>query len=484
MRNSSHKPPSLVLTSGEELTIRKTRQRGKIGKCWLAVNGGSVVAYAIGFQQLHFSPGNRVNVAIIGAGISGLTSAYILSKRHEVDLIEAQDYLGGHTNTLDVTSGGSSYAVDTGFIVFNDRTYPNFCRLLDELEIASQPTNMSFSVRCDRSGFEFRGGDLDGLFAQRRNLASIEFYRFVLDILRFNRQADADGLADTLTVEEYFREARFGEHFVQRYFYPMAAAIWSCPAGKIGQFPMKFIIEFYRNHGLLSLRDRPQWRVICGGSRNYIRAMLAKSAMRTHVCCPVIGVSRHVDRVTVHTSHWTREFDHVVFACHSDQALKILGKEATDLEKRVLGAFPYEKNEAILHTDWSLLPHRQRAWASWNYRIPACPSEKVLVTYAMNILQGITAEDVFCVTLNGESMINPKRILRKIAYAHPIFSTGRAAAQRQHSLLIGPNRTSFCGAYWGNGFHEDGVKSALAVCDQLSSEFQVTLPHCPERSRS
>ncbi len=242
-----------------------------------------------------------VKIAIIGAGISGLTSAYVLSKHHEVDLIEAEHYLGGHTNTVDVTVGGSTYAIDTGFIVFNNRTYPSFCRLLDELQIASQPTSMSFSVRCDRTGFEYRGGDLNGMFAQRRNLASLAFYGFVKDILRFNRHAVMEGISDTMSVDEYFRQRRFGEHFVQRYFYPMASAIWSCPEGKIGQFPMKFIIEFYRNHGLLSLRDRPQWRVVCGGSRNYIQAMLAELVDENPPGLPCPG--RETARQPCHRTH-------------------------------------------------------------------------------------------------------------------------------------------------------------------------------------
>ncbi len=419
-----------------------------------------------------------MDIAIIGGGISGLTAAYYLRPCHSVTLIEANDYVGGHTNTVDVELDGQEYAIDTGFIVFNDRTYPNYCRLLGALRVASQPTSMSFSVRCDRLGLEYRGADLNGLFAQRRNLVNPNFYRLIGDIFRFNRRATElfDELDESLTVSDFFRRERFSEAFLQYYFLPMGSAIWSCPRGQFEQFPIRFIIEFYRHHGLLSVRNRPQWRVIRGGSRNYVKAMIRGFSDNILTGCRVTSVVRDPEGVDVYTDNWRRRFDHVVFACHSDQALAILGRDATSLERELLSAIPYERNVAVLHTDESLLPRCRRAWASWNYHLPFAGgehgTEKTTVTYNLNILQGLTSPHVFCVTLNGEPHIKPERIIQRMVYHHPVFTVGRAAVQRRHPELIDQFHTSFCGAYWGNGFHEDGVKSALAVCEVLNHSPQ------------
>ncbi len=414
-----------------------------------------------------------MRIAIIGAGISGLTAAFRLSQHHEVTLFEANDYLGGHTHTVDVEIGGERHAIDTGFIVFNDWTYPNFIALLDELRIASQPTSMSFSVRCDRTGLEYNGSSLNGLFAQRRNLFRPSFHRMIRDILRFNREGPELVLSrpadDSMTVGEFLKQHRYSREFADQYLLPMGAAIWSCPTGTFAEFPIRFIVEFYRNHGLLSVRHRPTWRVIEGGSRTYVAAMVPRFHDRVRLNTPVESVRRTVDGVDVTPlGQMAERFDHVVFACHSDQALRMLA-DPMPAERELLGAFPYERNSAVLHTDESLLPRRRLAWASWNYQIPAEPTAHATVSYCMNILQHIRSKHTFCVTLNSDDRIDPANVLGRFEYHHPIFTTRRAAMQARHREVLNVNRTSFCGAYWGNGFHEDGVNSALAVCEALSA---------------
>ena len=416
-----------------------------------------------------------MQIAIIGAGISGLTAAYRLSTAHDVTLFEANDYLGGHTNTVDVEVDGEQHAIDTGFIVFNDRTYPNFIALLDELGVRSRPTSMSFSVRCDAANLEYNGSSLNGLFAQRRNLLRPGFYRMLTDILRFNREAPElvlnQSATDETTVGEYLAQQRYSREFAEYYLLPMGAAIWSCPLGTFADFPIRFIAEFYQNHGLLSVRNRPTWRVIEGGSRNYVARMAERFADRIRLKMPVEQVSRTSDGVMVKPqSEPASHFDHVIFACHSDQALRMLA-DPTPTEQAVLSEFPYGRNIAVLHTDHCVLPKRRRAWASWNYQYSGPPANEATqsasVTYQMNILQHIRSKHVFNVTLNSEQQIDPAKVLKRIEYHHPIFTVRRAAAQARHRELINVNRTSYCGAYWGNGFHEDGVVSAMRVCASL-----------------
>ncbi len=434
-----------------------------------------------------------MKIAIIGAGISGLTAAYRLSLSHDIALFEANDYLGGHTHTVDVEWDGERHAIDTGFIVFNDWTYPNFIALLDELGVASQATSMSFSVRCDAANLEYNGSSLNGLFAQRRNLLRPSFYRMLSDILRFNREAVADlnvvvGSAnkrwfaertttlndpatDDTTVGEYLARQEFSREFAEHYLLPMGAAIWSCPVGTFENFPIRFIVEFYRNHGLLSIRNRPTWRVIEGGSRNYVGKMAERFRDRIRLSTPIESVRRSANDVVVVPRNGSPEvFDHVVFACHSDQSLRMLA-EPTATERDVLSEFPYGRNIAVLHTDRNVLPKRRRAWASWNYHLADPSSSRAehpaTVTYQMNLLQHLRSKHVFNVTLNSDQQIDPAKVLRRFEYHHPIFTVRRAAAQARHRELINVNRTSFCGAYWGNGFHEDGVVSALRVCEAL-----------------
>jgi len=418
-----------------------------------------------------------VRIAIIGSGIAGLTAAYRLHRQHEVTLFEANNYPGGHTHTVDVELDGERHSIDSGFIVFNHRTYPNFCRLLCELNVASRPTEMSFSVTDERCGLEYKGSSLNGLFAQRSNLWKPSFYRMLADILRFNRQARAiaDGREENLTIGEFLARGRYSGQFAEQYLLPMGAAIWSCPLGRFAGFPLRFVAEFYRNHGLIDLWNRPVWHVIEGGSRSYVDRLLAGFRDRLRLNTPIEKVCRDRGRVAVHPrGNPAQNFDHVVFACHSDQALRILGPDATPTERALLTAFPYERNLAVLHTDTSVLPHSRRAWASWNYRIRRGESGEapVDVTYNMNILQGLKSRHTFCVTLNPRRPINPQTILGEFVYHHPVFTLERSAAQQRHSELCFANRSSFCGAYWRNGFHEDGVVSALAVVNAIQRADQ------------
>jgi len=411
-----------------------------------------------------------MKIAVIGAGISGLCCAFRLRHTHDVTVFEAASYVGGHTNTIDVSEPQGTLAVDTGFIVFNDRTYPRFTRLLEELGVASQPTDMSFSVRCDRSGLEYAGTGLNGLFAQRRNLLRPSFHRLLRDWLRFNREsAEVEQEPDDRwTVGDYLDRRGYSREFVEQYFLPMGSAVWSCPHDDFRRFPMRFIVEFYRNHGLLSVSDRPQWRVIRGGSRRYVESLLRRLPREVVVNCPVAGIRRHSDGVELRFPRREPErFDHVVFACHSDQALAILGPHATSTERTVLNAFRYEANDVTLHNDAAVLPQRKRAWASWNYRIPSENRAKATVTYHMNRLQRLSSRREYCVTLNDAGGVRADAVLAQLTYHHPVFAIDRRAAQSRHGELIGPNRTSFCGAYWGNGFHEDGVRSAETVCERL-----------------
>ena len=413
-----------------------------------------------------------MKVAIIGSGISGLTAAYRLHAEHDITVFEANGYPGGHTNTVNVELDGEHHAIDTGFIVFNDWTYPNFISLLDELGVASQPTTMSFSVRDERTGLEYNGHSLNTLFAQRRNLVRPSFYRLVSEIMRFNREARrlVEKDHDETTVGEFLSRHGYSQSFAEQYLLPMGAAIWSCPLGAFSRFPIRFIVDFYHNHGLLSIRRRPTWRVVRGGSKTYVDAMIREFRDRIRLCTPIESVRRFPNRVEVQPRGKVSEsFGHVIFACHSDQALRILDDDATSTERNVLSAFPYSRNVAVLHTDIATLPRTRRAWASWNYRLRRDHESPASVTYNMNILQGIRSRNTFCVTLNDEARVAPDRVLRRFEYHHPVFTTRRAAAQTRHCELLNANRTSYCGAYWRNGFHEDGVVSALAVVKALQS---------------
>ncbi|CAK9025635.1 Tuberculostearic acid methyltransferase UfaA1 (TSA methyltransferase), partial [Durusdinium trenchii] len=407
-----------------------------------------------------------MRVAVIGSGVSGLVAASLLQRKHDVTVFEAGAHVGGHVNTLDVELEGRDYSIDTGFIVHNERNYPGFIRLIEHLGVPTRPTSMSFSVRCDRTGLEYNGTNLNSLFAQRRNLVRPRFWGMLLDILRFNRSAtsDLDHLGPETTVAEYLNWRGYSRAFAEQYLLPMGAAIWSCPVGTFADFPIRFIIEFFDNHGLLTVRNQPTWKVIEGGSRAYVDALTSRFRSPVRTSTPVESVRRGEDFVTVTSRNRIETFDEVIFACHSDQALTLLEDPSAN-ETELLSAFPYSRSLAVLHTDATVLPRRQRAWAAWNYHIPSSPTDAVTVTYNMNILQHLDAPETFCVTLNEENAIDPARILARIPYSHPIFTTQRDAAQARHHEVIRTRRTSFCGAYWGNGFHEAGLASAVRVCD-------------------
>lgn len=406
-------------------------------------------------------------VAVIGTGISGSSIARMLSAGHDVTVFEANDYFGGHANTVDVTISGTTFPVDTGFMVFNDRTYPNFCRMLDLLGIESQPSDMSFSVQCSSTGIEYQGSSLNGVFAQRQNCVRPTFLRMLVDIGRFNsrgRAAASSGeLKDGRTVREFLKSISVSQTFIAQYLVPMAAAIWSSKPKAILDFPAEFMIGFFANHGLLQISDRPQWRTIMNGSRMYQNALLEPIHDRVRIGCPVTAVVRTNDGVELTPANGVPEsFDHAVFATHADQTLRIL-KDATETERDVLAEFPYQPNEAVLHTDTGMLPSRRRAWASWNYHTAASTEHVASLTYDLSRLQSHKSATPILLTLNGSDRIEPSKVIRKLKYDHPHYSPTSLVAQARHSEISGAGRTHFCGAYWGFGFHEDGLNSALAV---------------------
>ena len=407
-----------------------------------------------------------MKIAIIGSGISGLTAAYLLNRQHDISVFEASDWVGGHTHTVDVQVDGRHFAIDTGFIVFNDWTYPNFIELLNQLGVTYQPTEMSFSVCDPVSGVEYNGNTLNSLFAQRRNLLPPPFWGMLRDILRFNREAVDDlqqqRIASDLSLGSYLQQRGYGERFIQHYIVPMGAAIWSMSLADMLNFPLQFFLRFFKNHGLLSVTDRPQWQVIKGGSSSYVAPLSASFAERIRLQCPVQRVERDATGVTLYSAAGSERFDKVVFACHSDQALQLLA-EPSATEQQILGALPYADNDVVLHTDTRLLPKRPLAWASWNYRLGGPTSQPAALTYNMNILQGLQSDTTFCVSLNQTAAIDPSKILARYTYAHPQYSLAGVAAQARWEELLGANHSYFCGAYWANGFHEDGVVSGLRV---------------------
>lgn len=404
-----------------------------------------------------------MKIAIVGGGVSGLVAAYLLQDTHEITLFEASGKLGGHADTHTVQQQDRTYQVDTGFVVFNTKNYPNFIRLLDRLKVESQPTSMSFSVRCERTGFEYCGNTLNSFFAQRSNLLRPGHYRMLAEILRFNREALrlADSWPDA-TLGDLLIQGGFNGEFVDRYLIPMGASVWSTDPERMLAFPARFLIRFFDRHGMLRVSEQPDWRVIRGGSARYVEALTASFLSRVRLNSPVLSIRRNDDSVVVRSKEGPQTFDHVILACHADQSLRML-TDADDREREVLEAFPYQANETVLHTDASLLPRRRRAWASWNYHIPDKAKSTVLATYDMSRLQSLGTPEPFCTTLNRTDAIDPDRVMRTMDYAHPLFTGRTEAAQRRHDEVSGRRRTHFAGAYWGHGFHEDGVNSALAV---------------------
>ncbi len=413
-----------------------------------------------------------MRIAVIGSGIAGLASAWLLSRAHEVTLFEANDYPGGHTHTHEVAIDGRNYAVDSGFIVYNPRHYPLFTRLLEELAVASQPTTMSFSVKSEASGLEYNAGTLAGLFCQRRNLFSPRFLGMVRDLLRFYREAPALLTSERphASIGEYLAEHGYGAAFRDDHLIPMAAALWSAPPAQVRMMPARFLVQFMANHQMLEVRGRPQWRVLRGGSASYVRALRSRWRVRERFSCPIRGIRRGARDVTVSHDAGSERFDHAVLACHSDQALALL-QDASERERAILGAIPYQPNEAVLHTDAALLPRRRKAWAAWNAWVPREPGAACTVSYCMSLLQGLDAPVPLVVTLNRSEVIDPAKVLRRMVYHHPVYTHASVAAQHRRAEIQGVNRTWFAGAYWGWGFHEDGLRSALEVAEALGSRW-------------
>ena len=412
-----------------------------------------------------------MRIAIVGAGISGLVAAHLLHARHEITVFESGAYAGGHTNTIRVDTAHETHHVDTGFIVFNDRNYPEFTQLLAKLGVEHQPSRMSFAVADERGDFEYSSGSVGGLFAKASHAVSPAFQRMVVDYVRFNRKG-RELLADPSangrpSLRDWLDECGFSRAFVERLIVPQASAVWSADPEQMWSFPARYMVEFFDNHGMLDLTGRPKWMTVKGGSQRYVERLVAPFRDRLRLSCPVRRVERFEDRVEITPVDGEQEaFDEVVLAVHSDQALRMLS-DASAAEREILAAIPYQANEAVLHTDPSLLPRRRRAWSSWNYHLMQEPPGRTTVTYHMNRLQSLRADREFCVTLNRTEAIAPERVIRTIAYAHPVFGVKSPAAQKRHHEISGVRRTHYCGAYWGWGFHEDGVVSALRACAPL-----------------
>ena len=417
-----------------------------------------------------------MKIAIIGSGISGLSAAYTLNRKHDISVFEANSYIGGHTNTIEVYEENAQRVVpvDTGFIVFNRENYPNLNRLFDELGVESRESDMSFSVHCQNSGLEYNGTDLNRIFSQRSNIFKPSFLMMLRDILRFHDDGPAAlerKISDTISVDEFARLNTYGRHFVDYYLVPLGASLWSCPAEKFRQFPMRFVLEFLNNHCMLQVDDRPQWRTVKGGSYQYVEPMTRDFRDHIHLGMPVSKVRRRDSYVLLSFADGSEQtFDEVILATHADQSIRLV-EDMDEEERQILEKFPYQDNEVVLHTDTSLLPRKKLAWASWNYRIPRDTRTHACLTYNMNMLQGIESEHTYCVSLNQFEDIDESSVIRRINYHHPVFLPGRDAAQKDHHKLIQRRGLSYCGAYWGYGFHEDGIRSALDVCSAFDMEM-------------
>lgn len=430
-----------------------------------------------------------MRIAIVGAGISGLVAAHLLHPEHEITVYEAAYYAGGHSHTVRVDTPLETHHVDTGFIAMNDRNYPSFTRLLEELGVARQPTHMSFSVSGVEEDFEYSGTPR-GLICQPRNLLRPWYLRMLSELPRFNRELRKvlhGPHEDGESLHDFLERHRFSPAFVQRLIVPQVSAVWSSDPRRLRAFPVRFLAEFFANHGMLGFRDRPRWSTVSGGSASYVQALTRPFQARIRLGCPVHRILRTPEHVeltvsgreperldgvgggegragSAHGERIIERYDHVVLAVHSDQALALLG-DPSGLERKILGAIPYQANEAVLHTDATLLPRRRSARAAWNFHLLRHPKPLTTVTYYMNHLQRLRAERDFCVTLNRTEAINPQKVLRKLSYAHPIYTPEGVAAQAQHGAISSlRRRTHYCGAYWGWGFHEDGVRSALRAC--------------------
>ena len=415
-----------------------------------------------------------MKIAIIGSGISGLTASYLLNRSHDIILFEKNDYVGGHTHTHEINHDGKIWNVDSGFIVYNEWTYPNFIKLLDQLGVERQVTRMGFSVKSLSKNLEYAGHSLNALFAQRSNLFSPSFFRMLGSMKRFNKEAkrDLQSLDETITLDQYLQKNNYPIEFIENYIIPIGAAIWSTVPSNMLNIPAMFFIRFFNNYGLLQILDRPKWWVIKGGSYQYVKKIIADFKQSIRLSTPVNSIKRNKESVIIRygSQNQEEEFDAVVLATHSNQALQLL-EEPSGKEKEILSLLPYQRNDAVLHFDESILPKRKLAWSSWNYLLDKNKEDPVALTYNMNILQGLNSSKTFCVTLNSLEMIDKSKIIKNLSYEHPLFTIDGIRAQKRKSEISGHNNTFYCGAYWRNGFHEDGVVSALDVCSQFGESF-------------
>jgi predicted NAD/FAD-binding protein len=411
-----------------------------------------------------------MRIAIVGAGISGLACAYRLGPHHDVTLFEAASQLGGHANTVEVEVAGSRHAVDTGFIVYNEATYPEFTQLLAELGVATQAAEMSFGLACERSGLEWSSRGLRGLFASPRHALRRPFLHMLRDVLRFERDASALLASgdEKVTLRDFSAGGGYSRAFRDWYAIPMGAAIWSAGAEDLLDMPAASFARFFSNHGLLGAGGTIRWRTLRGGSRRYVDALAARLRARVHLATPVRSIVHGARGLEVRTKADVASFDRVVLAVHADTALALLATPSP-AQRQLLSAFRYSRNETVLHTDSRLLPRRPAARASWNYVVPASERERVLVTYDLSRLQNIPSADPLLVTLNGSDRIDPARVLGRFDYAHPILDGAALAAQREHARIDGENGIHFCGAHFGWGFHEDGLRSALRVVSAIEA---------------
>ena len=399
-----------------------------------------------------------MKLAVIGSGISGNTLAYLLNQKYDVTLYEKNKRIGGHSHTHHVTLNNKRESVDTGFIVFNKKTYPLFTSLLDNLGVKYENSDMSFSVFSEENNFEYNGTSINSLFSQRKNLVNFRFLKMIFEILRFNKQA-IKLQSKTITLSQYLKKNNYSDFFCNHYILPMGAAIWSSDIKTILNFPAHFFISFFKNHGMLSINNRPQWLTISGGSEKYVKKLTSSFKNKIRLNSKIKKINRYKNHITIEDNRSKEKYDYIFFACHSDEALDLLSKPTAD-EITILKALPYQENEVILHTDTSIMPKKKLSWAAWNYNIDSSDSEPISLTYNMNILQNIKSKKDLLVTLNPKKQIQKENIIKNLKYSHPKFSIKGISAQRMKNKISGKNRSFFAGAYWGKGFHEDGVKSA------------------------
>ena len=416
-----------------------------------------------------------MKIAIVGSGISGLTCAYLLNREHDITVFEKNDYVGGHTHTHEIEYDGEEFSVDSGFIVYNEWTYPNFIKLLDQLGVERQLTRMGFSVKSEKNNLEYAGHSLNGLFAQRSNFFRPSFMRILFSMRRFNAEArdDLGTLDPQITLGQYLTSNNYPREFIQHYIIPIGAAIWSTAPQQMMDVPAVFFIRFFENHGLLQVVNRPNWWVISGGSKKYVEKMIYDFKGKIRLSTPVKNVKRGIDSITVKFGSNGLEkenFDSIIFACHSNQSLAMLDSPSKQ-EEEVLSAIKYQRNDALLHFDDSILPKRKNAWSSWNYLLDEDPNRAVALTYNMNILQSLKSDRTFCVSLNSGDLIDRSKVIKHLNYEHPLFTLSSINAQGRKHEVSGKNNTYYCGAYWRNGFHEDGVTSALDVCKDFGQSL-------------